>query len=198
MVRKYTYISSCILHLHNSSYFTSQKMMIGNHDAAVPLLHRLRLILAILVAATVVMATDKTKKPLHRHNKSHSRKHQKQVKTTLCSTYTPVPTCSGECKTYLTPLQSCYNAKFLFPNDESWSDVDIFDQLYFNTTLDENQLHRTFYKSNDGSCSSDVDYSWIQPFEVCEGPFGYPRPWGKFSLVDDIVVAENDVLLDSF
>lgn len=158
------------------------------------LLHRLRLILAILVAATVVMATDKTKKPSHRHNKSHSRKHhqkKQQVKTTLCSTYTPVPTCSGECKIYLTPLQSCYNAKFLFPNDESWIDVDIFDQLYFNATLDENQLHRTFYTSNDGSCSSDVDYSWIQPFEVCEGPFGYPRPWGKFSLVDAAVVAEE-------
>ena len=159
--------------------------------------HRLRLILAILVAATVVTATNKTKKSSHRHNKSHSRKHhqkkhQKQVKTTLCSTYTPVPTCSGECKTYLTPLQSCYNAKFLFPNDESWSDVDIFDQLYFNTTLDENQLHRTFYTSNDGSCSSDVDYSWIQPFEVCEGPFGYPRPWGKFSLVDAAAVVAED------
>ena len=159
-----------------------------------PSLYYLRL-LAILVAATVVTATDKTKKSSHRHNKSHSPKHhhkKQQVKTTLCSTYTPVPTCSGECKTYLTPLQSCYNAKFLFPNDESWSDIDIFDQLYFNTTLDENQLQRTFYTSNDGSCSSDVDYSWIQPFEVCEGPFGYPRPWGKFSLVDDdVVVAEE-------
>ena len=155
--------------------------------------HRLHLILAILVAATVVMATDDKTKPSHRRNKkNHSRKHhqkKQQVKTTLCSTYTIVPTCSGECKTYLTPLQSCYNAKFLFPNDDSWSDVDIFDQLYFNTTLDENQLHRTFYTSNDGSCSSDVDYSWIQPFEVCEGPFGYPRPWGKFSLVDATAVA---------
>lgn len=157
--------------------------------------HRLRLILAILVAATVVMATDDKTKPSHRRNKSHSRKHhqkKQQVKTTMCSTYTIVPTCSGECKTYLTPLQTCYNAKFLFPNDESWSDVDIFDQLYFNTTLDENQLHRTFYTSNDGSCSSDVDYSWIQPFEVCEGPFGYPRPWGKFSLVDAAAVAAEE------
>ena len=157
------------------------------------LYRRLRLILATLVATTVVMATDKTKKPSHRrNNKNYSRKKKQQVKTTLCSTYTPVPTCSGECTTYLTPLQRCYNAKFLFPNDESWSDIDIFDQVYFNTTLDENQLQRTFYKSKDGSCSSDVDYSWIQPFEVCEGPFGYPRPWGKFSLVDDVVVVAEE------
>lgn len=113
----------------------------------------------------------------------------------------------GVCKTYLTPINHCYNAKFLFPGDESWSDIDILDELHRpdddNTNQETSekrmeepgppQLKRTFYKSKDGSCS-EVDYSWVQPFEVCEGPFGPPRPWGKFSLVHS---GENNDVVDS-
>lgn len=71
-------------------------------------------------------------------------------------------------------------------------------------------MKRTFYKSRDGSCSNtnvmrvqDVvlemrdmiryyensnfvkqeDDYFILPFDECVGPFGEPRPWGKFTLV---------------
>lgn len=114
------------------------------------------------------------------------------MKTTLCSTQ-DCHDQNGEaeqlgiCKSYLTPISICYNAKFLFPDDESWSDVDILDELHYNRPEMKKappDLKRTFFTSRDGSCLG-VDYSWIQPFEVCEGPFGSPRPWGKFSLVVD-------------
>lgn len=71
-------------------------------------------------------------------------------------------------------------------------------------------MKRTFYKSENGSCSNvaklrdvlevverefyfnnfaeqDDDY-FILPFDECVGPFGPPRPWGKFTLV------QNDVM----
>ena len=123
---------------------------------------------------------------------------RRKVKTTLCSTQD----CNdqngeaeqlGICKTYLTPISNCYNAKFLFPADESWGDVDILDELHYRPEMKKAppNLKRTFFTSRDGSCVG-VDYSWIQPFEVCEGPFGSPRPWGKFSLVDGDDFAAND------
>ena len=74
-------------------------------------------------------------------------------------------------------------------------------------------MKRTFYKSKDGSCSNPVqvqedsavdksayytnlmdqnnDDYFILPFDECVGPFGEPRPWGKFTLVQDIVVADE-------
>ena len=149
-----------------------------------------------LVIATVIAAHDEVTRsskddqyhsPRKKNNNVKQRHKEKQeVKTTLCSTqdcndYNGEAERVGVCKTYLTPLSKCYNAKNLFPGDESWSDIDILDEL--SLSADVSSLKRTFYKSKDGSCS-DVDYSWIQPFEVCEGPFGKPRPWGKFSLVD--------------
>ena len=124
-------------------------------------------------------------------NKKHQPLEKRHVKTTLCSTqdcndYNGEAEQLNVCKTYLTPISNCYNAKYLFPNDESWGDVDILDELHYRPEMKRAppELKRTFYTSKDGSCVG-VDYSWIQPFEVCEGPFGKPRPWGKFSLVDD-------------
>eukprot|EP00985_Skeletonema_marinoi_P012160 scaffold5818_cov186-Skeletonema_marinoi.AAC.3 len=168
--------------------------------------------LSALLLGTMPVADGLTSHPSKKENDHHhsrrkdnnTRKpHKKQqVKTTLCSTQD----CNdsngeaelvGVCKTYLTPISTCYNAQFLFPNDESWSDVDMFDELHYRPEMKKAppNLKRTFYTSKDGSCSSDVDYSWIQPFEVCEGPFGLPRPWGKFSLVDGDDV-ESDSLDD--
>ena len=100
------------------------------------------------------------------------------------------------CKTYTTPLDKCYNAKNLFPNDPSWSEFDIYD------TLSMKSLKRTFYKSSDGSCSNMIkleellenydnfaeqmnDDYFVLPFDQCVGPFGAPRPWGKFTLVQN-------------
>ena len=82
------------------------------------------------------------------------------------------------CQEYRTPLNTCYNAQTLFPNDDSWGDLDIYDEM-----LGEN-LKRSFYQSKDGSCrgKGEVEASDI-PLNECVGPFGPPRPYGKFSLV---------------
>jgi len=113
----------------------------------------------------------------------------------------------GDCKQYTTPLNKCYNPQSLYPNDVSWGDVDILDELMLN-----NQLKRTFYKSKDGSCNGRVEKiselllsgiiepnnndnnnnkdgkgdSYILPLNECVGPFGKPRPFGKFSLHNNI------------
>ena len=47
-------------------------------------------------------------------------------------------------------------------------------------------LKRQFFKSADGTCdgtSMEEDNSFILPFDDCVGPFGPPRPWGKFTLL---------------
>lgn len=108
------------------------------------------------------------------------------------------------CQQYITPLNTCYNAKTLFPYDESWSDFDIYDEIVMNN------LKRTFYQSRDGTCAgrenldqlNGNDDSFTLPFDTCVGPFGPPRPWGKFTLVDDVVdesgeVGENDVVIST-
>jgi hypothetical protein len=68
-------------------------------------------------------------------------------------------------------------------------------------------LKRHFYQSKDGTCASrekeedskadmDGDDSFILPLDVCVGPFGPPRPWGKFTLVYDFDgnQDENDMI----
>ena len=118
----------------------------------------------------------------------------------------------GDCKQYTTPLNKCYNPQSLYPNDVSWGDIDIYDELILN-----NQLNRTFYKSKDGTCDgrvekiselllsgiiepnnnddnkNDIDgegtSSYILPLNECVGPFGKPRPFGKFSVRN--VIAEK-------
>ena len=61
-------------------------------------------------------------------------------------------------------------------------------------------LKRTFYQSKNGSCVGrgeeedgsgaasqpvDGDDSFILPMGTCVGPFGDPRPWGKFTLMNE-------------
>jgi hypothetical protein len=135
------------------------------------------------------------------------------VQTTMCRICNDNEiddTSSQDCRTYTTPLNTCYNAQTLFPDDPSWSTLDIYD------TMSMKSLKRTFYKSQDGSCSNVVhnvqdveiinrarlssslyknenvlmktkttqeDDYFILPFDECVGPFGEPRPWGKFTLV---------------
>jgi len=117
----------------------------------------------------------------------------------------------GDCKQYTTPLNKCYNPQSLYPNDVSWGDVDILDEL-----LLDHHLKRTFYKSKDGTCDGRVEKisqvllsgiiepnnkdnnnnidgkgdSYILPLNECVGPFGKPRPFGKFSLHN--VIAEEE------
>ena len=119
---------------------------------------------------------------------------EKNIITLMCTTETctdAVEAAPG-CKSYATPLNKCYNAQNLFPNDPSWSDLDIYDEMIMKN------LKRTFYQSKDGSCAGrgeasnavpepvdGEEDSFILPLDVCVGPFGPPRPWGKFSISSD-------------
>jgi len=86
--------------------------------------------------------------------------------------------CDGnDCRTYSTPLATCYSGQSLFPNDPSWGDVDFLDAVVDGT------LKRTFFRTNDSTCRDATD-EFSLPLNECIGPFGPPRPWGQFSLVD--------------
>ncbi|KAL7554601.1 hypothetical protein ACHAWF_018096 [Thalassiosira exigua] len=130
----------------------------------------------------------------------------KTIQTLMCTTEscTEADENTPGCKKYVTPIGTCYNAKELFPGDESWSDVDIYDEMIMRN------LRRTFYKSKDGSCAGrgkeaqsntmtepvDGNDSFILPTDECVGPFGPPRPWGKFTLLfDDEYDSEEAELL---
>ena len=86
--------------------------------------------------------------------------------------------CSGDCKSYITPLSECYSSGDLFPNDPSWSGLDVFD-----TAICQTLVRRIFQTSNSSCRESDADDHFQIPLEECVGPFGQPRPWGTFSLV---------------
>lgn len=62
--------------------------------------------------------------------------------------------CNGnDCLEYITPLNECYNGQHLFPNDRSWGNVYIVDELLirntgakYNTETSKVSLKRTIYK----------------------------------------------------
>jgi hypothetical protein len=87
--------------------------------------------------------------------------------------------CRSGCTTYVTPISECYSSGKLFPNDPSWSGLDVFDTVICQT------LTRRIFQSSDGLCSSSDSDKFLINLEECVGPFGKPRPWGKFSLVRD-------------
>ena len=109
-----------------------------------------------------------------------------RVQTLLCDSCTDDATeLTQGCQAYITPLNTCYNAQVLFPNDDTWGKIDIYDTMIMR------DVKRVFYESTDGSCvgkenDGDVveDY-FMLPLDECVGPFGPPRPWGKFSLLFD-------------
>eukprot|EP00536_Pseudo-nitzschia_multiseries_P009019 jgi/Psemu1/306245/fgenesh1_kg.244_\ len=87
--------------------------------------------------------------------------------------------CAGEnSKSYLTPVNECYNSRALFPNDPSWSGKDVHDTI----DVQNQMLFRTIYDTVDASCRGVGDEIPI-PLNACVGPFGRPRPWGIFRLV---------------
>lgn len=87
--------------------------------------------------------------------------------------------CNSGCKTYITPTSECYSSGSLFPNDESWSGLDVFDTVICQTLI------RRIFQSSDGSCSSSDEDKFQINLNECVGPFGKPRPWGIFSLNSD-------------
>lgn len=107
------------------------------------------------------------------------------LNTTLCKDKCQ----SDDCKTYMTPLDRCYNPFKLFPFDNSWSDFDIFDSVTTTTT----SLNRTIFTTKNVSCTSqsDDDVNFIIPLQECVGPFGKPRPWGIFEIEIEIAARSS-------
>ena len=124
----------------------------------------------------------------------------KSIRTLMCAS----ESCDGAdentpgCEAYVTPLNACYNAGVLFPGDNSWDEHDVYDDMVMRS------MRRTFYPSTDGRCAGwggegeeRSDDSFILPLDVCVGPFGPPRPWGKFTLLFDYDDVRVDVAVSS-
>lgn len=105
------------------------------------------------------------------------------IKSILCKNLTSCQnkTIDSDCKTYESPVNVCYNPMNLFQNDSQWGSNDVFDVCSFNGTSPPT-INRTFYNSTNASCSGvpEGGFSFLPTME-CIGPFGKPRPWGKFS-----------------
>ena len=105
---------------------------------------------------------------------------------TLC----PASGCSSsnpECQSYVTPVRECFNGQALFPNDESWGDFDVLDEVYLGD-INESHAHilrRSFYETTDGSCEGTPTDEFRLPFNQCVGPFGDPLPWGTFEMLSN-------------
>eukprot|EP00580_Thalassiosira_gravida_P015392 CAMPEP_0201667566 /NCGR_PEP_ID=MMETSP0494-20130426/15616_1 /ASSEMBLY_ACC=CAM_ASM_000839 /TAXON_ID=420259 /ORGANISM="Thalassiosira gravida, Strain GMp14c1" /LENGTH=175 /DNA_ID=CAMNT_0048147597 /DNA_START=8 /DNA_END=535 /DNA_ORIENTATION=- len=172
-------------------------------DSTIKLLFILLLGSSSSLQSAVVMANDDPQQQQQQQLRStpSSSQSSKKVRTLMCTTEscTDATVDTPGCKEYTTPLETCYNAQTLFPGDESWSDLDIYDTMMMRN------LKRTFYESKDGSCGGreeeedghnipqavDGDDTFILPIGDCVGPFGPPRPWGKFTLLEDGVLSEE-------
>lgn len=84
---------------------------------------------------------------------------------------------NATCVQYVTPVSDCYNGQVLFPADPSWASYDIKDDV-----VDNARFVRKFYASESGACQDQTDQFEL-PFNECVGPFGQPRPWGIFALI---------------
>jgi hypothetical protein len=101
--------------------------------------------------------------------------------TTLCTDSTCL--CDDDdCKSYLTPMSTCYNGQQLFPLDPSWGELDIWDEL-----LTDLEFRRSFFPSRNVTCSAPRTDVYTLPLNECVGPFGRPKPWGRFSCVSSTI-----------
>ena len=82
--------------------------------------------------------------------------------------------CSSDCKTYRVPLAQCFSPALRYPGDEQWGPFDVID------ICQGSFLNRSFFATTDGSCRNRTD-GFVVPLNECVGPFGKPRPFGKFS-----------------
>lgn len=127
-----------------------------------------------------------------------------QIQLTLC-----VDRCAGDCISFRTPINECFNGQTLFPKErDAWGEFDVYDEVKIpsesKSARDELSLERRgrhrpsftryFFGTLDSTCDVmntfdgqiDVSYAterYDLPFDECVGPFGAPRPWGKFELV---------------
>lgn len=109
---------------------------------------------------------------------------QRLLTTTLCRGQ-----CVQDCRTFVTPMHQCYNGKQLFPVDPSWSTFDILDIAVAmadndNENANEISFERFIFDSTDATCRGNVVDYFVLPTDTCVGPFGEPRPWGTFTIVD--------------
>ena len=102
-----------------------------------------------------------------------SRAGEGRLLTTLC-----VDRCLSDCQSYQTRLSSCYNGQMLFPGDDSWGEFDIWDKL-----LTQDEFRRSFFQTQNGTCAGVPTDVFSLPLDECVGPFGEPRPWGRFSCI---------------
>jgi hypothetical protein len=135
-------------------------------------------VIALIVAAISVDANDDEKRQpqivVERIN--YLNVDTPQLNMTLC-----VNKCAGEkCKSYITPIDVCYSSSLLFPNDPSWSGNDFRDEVIGRTQT----LFRTIFDTEDSTCRGASDTFRI-PLNKCVGPFGKPRPWGSFSIIQE-------------
>jgi hypothetical protein len=111
--------------------------------------------------------------------------------------------CFGDCREYILPTNKCYNPQAMFPEDPSWGQYDVTDEIILGSTTTTTtttttsidhpndpvptSLRRTIYPSTNGTCVSDGDHHpanvFTIPLNECVGPFGKPRPWGIFELL---------------
>ena len=105
----------------------------------------------------------------------------KSIKLTAC----PASGCSTtdtQCKSYVTPLNTCFNGQAMFPKDEIWGEVDVYDEIVAGSHI----LHRSFYETTNGTCGGDgATDEFRLPLGQCVGPFGDPLPWGTFELIKE-------------
>ena len=85
--------------------------------------------------------------------------------------------CGVDGKVYDLPaLGTCYSPPILFPGDGQWGAFDVRD------AMDGAKLRRAFFNTTDGTCGAETDHFEV-PLDACVGPFGPPRPWGRFAFV---------------
>lgn len=98
------------------------------------------------------------------------------LQTVLCYGY-----CQDDCRMFVTPMDNCYNGKQLFPEDPSWSDFDILDEVVGDDTT---VFRRKIFQTTNSTCGSTDFDTFVLPSDgSCVGPFGEPRPWGNFSVI---------------
>jgi hypothetical protein len=147
------------------------------------IVHKFLLLSSAIIFGSACAQADgiRKQKPLTNDAKRHegllTPPEKPSLNMTLCT-----DKCTGDCKSYVTPVSECYNSGALFPNDPSWSArLDVLDTVICQTLI------RTIFHTSDGSCTtSDSDDRFQIPLEECVGPFGEPRPWGTFSLISSI------------
>jgi len=92
------------------------------------------------------------------------------------------------CKQYHMPVDACYNPTQLFPEDPQWGSSDLKD------VVNGTHLRRSFFATGNGTCGQRTD-GFELPLGVAIGPFGAPRPWGRFDLESDLGKTSEAALL---